>query len=135
MSTKHVRYVITQDEATWLRNYYAVEVDPDADDPENDAQDALFNGDYDWLGFDVGDNFEYADKPIVSIERTDDLPFVTRPAEPPDPAQVVALAKAAQMAYGWMAGITTNDNGPTLAECKAALSEALRPFPAKEIAS
>jgi hypothetical protein len=89
-----LRFIITQDEATWLRNYYAVELDADSDDPESDARDKLFQGECDWIGFDVQDNFENAEKVLVSIEQTEDTLLVTRPAEPPDAAKVAALVAA-----------------------------------------
>ena len=146
------RYIITQDEATWLRNYYAVEVDADADDPENDARDKLFEGDYEWLGFDVGDNFENAENPIISIEQTDAMPFITRPAEPPDPAHVAALVEAAKALM--IDAVDRGEAMPGKDDCEEhaedcprdedgnlwwpdyfAVYQALAPFAAKEIVS
>jgi hypothetical protein len=129
-----VRYVITQDEATWLRSYYAVEIYADAGDVEDDARDKLFNGECDWLGFDMEESVENVDTTNFSVERTVDTPFIVYPASPPAPArvaeQVTAMVASLVAALRTLADLC--DERGIYPQSVAVAREALKPFTTKE---
>ena len=78
------KYIITEDTATWLRSYYEVEAES-----VEEAEEALNNGDIEYLGFDMLDNVDFIDRQLVSIEESDARPFCTYPS-----VQAIADAKA-----------------------------------------
>ena len=88
-----MRYVITEDQATWVRSFYAVNV-PDGCDA-GDAQEKFEEGHYEYLGFDLGSDFDHTERMLIGVERTDATPFITHPSNEPDPAQLAALVEAA----------------------------------------
>ena len=64
------KYIITQDEPTWLRCRYEVEAES-----EEDAERMLFDVcRYEYLGHEVKDRVDPFDNAVVSVERVDDPP-------------------------------------------------------------
>ena len=68
------KYIITQDEPTWLRCRYEVEAEN-----EEEAERMMFDvGEYEYLGHEVQDRVDPFDNVTVSVERVDDPPKIRR---------------------------------------------------------
>lgn len=63
------KYIVTQDEPTWLRTRYEVEADS-----EDEAREMVAEGQYEYLGYEVDDRVEPVDNQDVSVVRVDDTP-------------------------------------------------------------
>ncbi len=133
-----MRFIVKDEQAIWVHEFYAVEVenpDSDAATQRDQAEEAYYNGEYDYLGYTLQDSVDFLERGIKSIEAMPDgLPFMAHPAGDRD--RVKALVDAAQLCVEALKDHPQYDNQcePSLeAEALDAVREALKPFqPAKQ---
>ena len=104
------RYVIAEDRAIWVREFYAVEVDEttleEDQTPEDAARESHCEGGCDFLGFTLEDSVDMLDTHEHSLQETDDFPFLMHPSrDHPDTILIVVEGGVIQNIEGIPAGV------------------------------